>query len=121
MLPLTLEDSNFSRIAHVTDVYFTLQFRTAIPSVHRLPTRLTAEYAVALILRSGGENTGASRVRVEPLDDASLLVIIGIQADMAIPVSLGDDDGSLLRGEISLARLAGGQCATNGGARSTCC
>ena len=119
MLPLTLEDSNFSRIAHVTDVYFTLQFRTAIPSVHRLPTRLTAEYTVALILRSGGENTGASRVRVQPLDDASLLVIVREQADMTIAEGLSDDDGSLLRVEVTLAGLARGQSAANGGSVAT--
>ncbi len=88
---------------------------------YRPPIRLTAENTVALILRSGSENTSASRVRVEPLNDASLLVIIRVQADMAVPVSLGDNDGSLLRGEISLARLAGGQRAADGSARSTCC
>ena len=40
---------------------------------------------------------------------------------MTIAEGLSDDDGSLLRVEVTLAGLARGQSAANGGARSARC
>ena len=99
-------------------VYFKELFRTDLPSVHQPPLRST-EDSVTLVFRNRRENAGARRVGVQPLDDASLLVIVREQADMTIAEGLSDDDGSLLRVEVTLAGLAGGQSATNGGAVAT--
>ncbi len=101
-----------------THVYFKELFRTDLPSVHQPPLR-SAEDSVALVFRNRRENAGARRIGVQPLDDASLLVIVGVQADMTIAESLSDDDGSLLRVEVALAGLARRQRAADSGAIST--
>lgn len=110
--------SHLFQFTKSTNVYFKELFRTDLPSVHR-PSLHSTEDSVTLVFRNRGENAGARRVSVESLDDASLLVIVREQADMTIPKGLSDDNGSLLRVEVALAGLAGGQSAANGSAVAT--
>lgn len=91
-----------------------LNFRCAISSP-------STEDSVALVLRNGCKNARSSRISVEPLDDAALLVIIWVQADMAVAQRVGDDDRRLLRIEIALARLARAEVAGDGRAMSARC
>lgn len=71
------------------------------------PDDLTKDL-VALVLRGIGENASSSGISIEPLDDTPLLIVFGVQADVAIAKSLGDDDGGLDGAEVAFAGLAGG-------------
>ena len=111
---------SFLRLAKSIGVYSKLKvlFRTDPPSVRQPPIHLT-ENSITLVFRNRREDASTRRVGVESLDDASLLVIVREQADMTIAEGLSDDDGSLLRVEVTLAGLARGQSAANGGSVAT--
>ncbi|KDR72331.1 hypothetical protein GALMADRAFT_769368 [Galerina marginata CBS 339.88] len=81
-----------------------------------------AVYPIALVFGVGGENTGSRRIGIQPLNDTTLLVVLGVQADMAISLGMGYDDGSLLRVEVVLAHdLTSNGRAGDGGSVSTSC
>lgn len=75
---------------------------------------------ITLILRDRCEDACPSGVGVEPLNNTSMLVVLRVQANVAVSKGLGDDDGGLFGIEVSLAGFSRTQIAWYGRPRPTC-